>query len=371
MEAMTSSIATEFPLSVYAERMRKAQEMLRAQGLAGVIVGTGSEFAFLTGSWISSHERLTALTIPAEGVAQVVAPMTDIGDLDLPGITVRGWRDGEDAYQLAVEPVSAGTVGLGSSLTADHVFALRERIDGSLVLATDVLAEVFMVKDEAELEQLRFAGAAIDRVHDQVPGLLRPGRTEREVAAQIEKLILVEHDVVDFVIVGSGPNGANPHHSFSDRVLVDGDLVVVDLGGTVGVGYHSDCTRTYRVGAGVARDDEVSRAYSTLLRAQEAACAAVRPGMTAGELDAVARDIISEAGFGDWFTHRLGHGIGLSVHEAPFIIAGSKQVLREGMVFSIEPGIYKPGAWGMRIEDIVVVTSNGGERLNFQPKELR
>ncbi|STC70436.1 M24 family metallopeptidase [Corynebacterium pilosum] len=368
---MSTRIGSEFPSSTYAGRISAAQEAARDRGLAGVIVGTGPEFAFFTGSWMSSHERLTALTIPAEGTAQVVAPMTDIGDLTLPGIKVRGWRDGEDAHQMAVAPLGAGTVGLGSSLTADHVFALQSRIDDATVLATDALAEVFMVKDAAEIEQLRFAGAAIDRVHAQVPSLLRAGQTESEVAEQIEKLILMEHDVVDFIIVGSGPNGSNPHHSFSDRPLVDGELVVVDLGGTLGAGYHSDCTRTYVVGGTPVLDDEASRAYEVLLKAQEAAVAAVRPGMTAGELDAVARDIIAEAGFGEWFTHRLGHGIGLAGHEAPFIIDGASQVLEEGMVFSIEPGIYKPGSWGMRIEDIVAVTSTGSEPFNFQPKELR
>ncbi|MHA2788964.1 M24 family metallopeptidase [Corynebacterium sp. S7] len=372
---MSTSIETTFPQSLYTQRITRAQELCQQRSLAGVIVGTGPELAYLTGSWISSHERLTALTIPATGRPRLVAPMTDIGTLTLEGVDIIGWQDGDAVYELAVAPLGSGTVGLGSSLTADHVFRLQSLLDekstakNSTVLATDVLAELFMSKDAAELDQLRFAGRAIDRVHAQVPSLLRAGRTEREVAADLEQLILEEHDVVDFVIVGSGPNGSNPHHLFSDRVLEEGDPVVVDIGGTVGVGYHSDSTRTYQVGE--VTNEEFLRAYSVLQRAQQAACDAVRPGITAGELDAVARDIITEAGFGQWFTHRLGHGIGLAMHEAPFIIKGSDVEIQEGMSFSIEPGIYKPGEWGIRIEDIVVVTSTAVENLNFQTKDLQ
>lgn len=354
-----------FDASVYQARRASAVELVNDRAMGGLVIGTGAEFAFLTGSFASSHERLTALVVAPDGL-RVVAPLTDIGSLGLGGaddVEVVGWRDGEDPYELVAEVLGGGEVGLGSSLTADHVFALQARV-ADTVLASDAVAELFMVKDPLEVEQLAAAGAAIDRVHERAAALLVPGTTEREVAAQLEAMILEEHERVEFVIVGSGPNGANPHHDFSDRVLAAGDPVVVDLGGALASGYQSDCTRTHAVGGADAAPAEFREAYAVLERAFDAACAAARPGITAGELDAAARDVIAEAGYGEYFTHRLGHGIGLAGHEQPFIIAGSDTVLREGMAFSIEPGIYVPGKWGARIEDIVVLTEGGVEHLN-------
>lgn len=364
---MSGHFSPTVPDAVYAQRMQDARLACQRHELSGAVVGPGAQFAYFTGSWASSHERLTALVLPAHGEPTIVAPQTDIASLRVPGVSVTGWQDGEDPYALVRDALEPGTVGIGAELTADHVFRLQALLDDT-VEATSALAEVFMVKDEHEIEQLAFAGHAIDRVHARVPELLQPGKTEREVAAELEKLILEEHDAVDFIIVGSGPNGANPHHDFSDRVLAHGDSVVVDIGGTVGAGYHSDCTRTYQVGE--ITDPEYLRAYDVLRTAQQAALDAVRPGVKAGDVDAAARDIITQAGFGQWFTHRLGHGIGLAVHEEPYLVRGSRTVLREGMTFSIEPGIYKPGEWGMRIEDIVVVSSQGTDKFNFQPKEL-
>lgn len=359
-----------FPQEIYSRRLTRVQQHLRDRGLGGVIIGSGPELAYLTGSWTSSHERLTALIVPPSGNARLLAPATDATALtavgEMPGIELVTWRDGENPYALAERACGSGTVAVGTSLTAHHVLRLQETC-GEVVLATDVLAAAFMVKGKEEIEQLEFAAAAIDRVHAAVPELLKPGRTEREIAAELDALILREHSRTDFIIVGSGPNGADPHHDFSDRVLAEGDPVVVDLGGTVGAGYHSDCTRTYVVGGGTtadSADSEFVRAYDTLRRAQADAVAAARPGMTAGELDSVARDRINEAGYGTYFTHRLGHGIGLALHEEPFIIACNETVLEPGMVFSIEPGIYIPGKWGMRIEDIVVLEEDGARPLN-------
>ena len=360
-----------FDASVYAKRRQMAADLVKQRGLSGLVIGTGAEFAYLTGSWASSHERLTALVISADG-SRVVAPMTDLLSLGLDGaddVEVIGWRDGENPYRLVADSLPDGPVGLGSSLTADHVFALQALLPRTDLAETEV-AELFMVKDAAELEQLEAAGRAIDRVHERAAELLQPGRTEREVAAELNALILEEHETVAFVIVGSGPNGSNPHHDFSDRVLEEGDPVVVDLGGVLPSGYQSDCTRTHVVGGRNKAKPDFLEAYDALQRAFQAACDAARPGITAGELDAVARGVLEEAGYGEWFTHRLGHGIGLSGHEQPFIIAGSDVILREGMAFSIEPGIYKPGEWGMRIEDIVTLTATGMKTFNTTRRDL-
>lgn len=366
---------TRIDQTTFAHRRQRAAQLVAAHSLGGLVVGTGAEFAYLTGSWASSHERLTALAIGPDGRAVLVAPLTDIASLGIPadsGVEVRGWQDGQDPYALAVEALDATKpVALGSSLTADHVFALQVLVPDTR-LATDTLAELFMAKEEAELAELARAGAAIDRVHARVPELLVAGRTEAQVAEELDRLIMDEHEAVDFVIVGSGENGANPHHDFSERVLSRGDVVVVDLGGTLDSGYHSDCTRTYIVGGNTEdADPEVLRAYDVLTQAHQAAVTAARPGITAGELDAVARGVIEQAGYGEYFTHRLGHGIGLAGHEAPFIIAGNDTELKSGMAFSIEPGIYLPGKWGMRLEDIVYLDDDGAVSLNNVDRGLR
>jgi D-alanyl-D-alanine dipeptidase len=236
------------------------------------------------------------------------------------------------------------------------------------VLATDVLRTLRMVKEECEIDALRKAGSAIDRVHARMPEFLRPGRTEADVAADIAEAIVAEgHSDVAFIIVGSGPHGADPHHGYSDRELQIGDIVVVDIGGAYEPGYHSDSTRTYSIGE--PRPD-VAQQYSVLQRAQRAAFDAVRPGVAAEQVDAAARDVLADAGLAEFFVHRTGHGIGLSVHEEPYIVAGNELPLAAGMAFSIEPGIYFPGRWGARVEDIVVVTEDGALAVNNQPHEL-
>jgi Xaa-Pro aminopeptidase len=231
-----------------------------------------------------------------------------------------------------------------------------------------VLAGLRLRKSAAEVAALRRAGAAIDAVLARMGEWLRAGRSEAEVATDIAVAIReAGHATVEFVIVASGPNGASPHHEVSDRVIQAGDPVVVDIGGAMPDGYCSDATRMYCVGRPPADFVEY---YAVLRDAQEAAVAAVRPGITAHALDAVARDRISAAGFGELFLHRTGHGIGLDGHEDPYIVAGNDQVLEEGMAFSIEPGIYAAGRHGARIEDIVVCTADGVERLNTRPTEL-
>ena len=236
-----------------------------------------------------------------------------------------------------------------------------------LALASRALRPLRIRKTAAEVEALREAGAAIDRVHARVPGWLRAGRTEREVGADIAEAIRAAgHATVDFVIVASGPNAASPHHEVSDRVLEPGDAVVVDIGGMMPSGYCSDSTRTYAIGEPRA---EFAAYYKVLQDAQEAACTAVRAGVTAESVDAAAREPITAAGYGAAFFHRTGHGIGLEVHEDPYIVAGNGEVLEPGMAFSVEPGIY-PGPHGARIEDIVVCTADGYQRLNNTPRDL-
>ncbi len=245
---------------------------------------------------------------------------------------------------------------------------LRDALPGARqALASLALRSMRAVKSPAEVAALLKAGQAIDRVHERVPGWLRPGRSELEVAADIGDAIVAEgHATVDFAIVASGPNAASPHHAPSGRLLQAGDAVVVDIGGTMPSGYCSDCTRTYVLGP---VPGDFADYYQVLKDAQEASCAAVRPGVSAEAVDAAAREPITRAGYGEYFVHRTGHGIGLETHEDPYIVAGNTEPIEPGNAFSIEPGIY-PGPHGARIEDIVVCTDDGHQRLNNVTREL-
>jgi Xaa-Pro aminopeptidase len=285
------------------------------------------------------------------------------------GLEMVPWQETDDPYALIADRLGPVTsTGLADQMWALMVLRLRAALpDAQQVLASAALRDLRMRKSPAEVAALREAGAAIDRVHERVPGWLRGGRTEREVGAQIAEAILAEgHVQVDFVIVGSGPNAASPHHEVSDRVLQPGDAVVVDIGGMMPSGYRSDCTRTYVIGTPPA---EFRDYYQVLKDAQQAAFDRVKPGVPAEEVDTAARQPITAAGYGEAFIHRTGHGIGLESHEDPYIVAGNAEPLEPGMAFSIEPGIY-PGPNGARIEDIVVCTEDGAERLNNVTRDL-
>src|SRR6478735_782272 len=364
-----------FDASVYANRLHAAAAAAADAGLAGLVITPGYDLRYLIGSRAETFERLTALVIPISGEPTVVVPRLELASLRESAavelaLPVRDWVDGQDPYDLVLaalggEPVATAVT---DAMPALHLLPLTAKLGVLPVLATDVLRTLRMLKDPAEVDALRKAGAAIDRVHARVPEFLAPGRTEADVAADIDKAIVAEgHSAAAFIIVGSGPHGADPHHEVSDRELQAGDIVVVDIGGPYEPGYNSDSTRTYSLGE---PSPEVAEQYSILQRAQQAAVQAVRPGVTAEQVDAAARDVLAEAGLAGYFVHRTGHGIGLSVHEEPYIVAGNDLPLQPGMAFSVEPGIYFPGKWGARIEDIVIVTADGSLSVNNRPHDL-
>ncbi|HEY3036310.1 MAG TPA: Xaa-Pro peptidase family protein [Streptosporangiaceae bacterium] len=372
-----------------ADRLGLAAAAAARAGIGALLLTPGPDLRYLTGYDALATERLTCLAVPADGPAFLVAPRLELRSVQASpagglGLDIVAWDETDDPYRLVADrlgrpgspgsrgapgrPAALESVGLADQMWAMMVLRFRDALPGArLGLASTALRGLRIRKTDAEVAALRQAGAAIDRVHGRVPELLRPGRTEREVAADIAGAIIAEgHARADFVIVGSGPNAARPHHEPSGRILAAGDTVVVDIGGTMPSGYCSDCTRTYAIGS---PPPEVTAYYQVLQEAQEIACAAVRPGVSAEAVDAAAREPITAAGYGEYFVHRTGHGIGLETHEDPYIVSGNTEALVPGMAFSVEPGIY-PGPHGARIEDIVVCTPDGGQRLNNVTREL-
>ncbi|MFG2780023.1 M24 family metallopeptidase [Streptomyces prunicolor] len=359
-----------------ADRLHRARQAAARAGLDALLISPGADLRYLTGYDALPLERLTCLVLPTDSdpfllvpaLEELAAQASPAGDL---GIEITGWDETDDPYALVAARLPAHTarVGVDNRMWAEKTIAFRTQLpDVRQELAGEVLNGLRMRKTPQEAAALRRAGAAIDRVHSRMGEWLRAGRTEREVGRDIADAIIAEgHVRVDFVIVGSGPNSASPHHELSDRTIRAGDPVVVDIGGTTLDGYCSDSTRVYTLGEPPA---EFRRLHDVLLSAQRAQTDAVRPGITAGQLDAVGRDFITDAGYGPHFIHRTGHGIGLETHEEPYIVAGNPLPLAPGMAFSVEPGIYLPGRYGARIEDIVICTEEGGERLNRTPRDL-
>jgi Xaa-Pro aminopeptidase len=280
------------------------------------------------------------------------------------------WTDGVDPYTLTwpllgQQPVYA----IADAAWALHVLGLLRTVPGLLLTPlTEALLMLRAVKDQPELERLAAAGASADAAYGDILKVRFTGRQETEIATDLGALLRkYGHEQVDFTVVGSGPNGANPHHEAGDRTIRTGDTVVLDFGGLQD-GYGSDTTRTVHVGAGV--DDEVRSVHALVRTAQQTAFEAVRPGVTCQDIDRAARKVISDGGYGEYFIHRTGHGIGVTTHEPPYLVEGEDQPLVAGMCFSIEPGIYLPGKFGVRLEDIVTVTGDGGRRLNNTSHDL-
>jgi Xaa-Pro aminopeptidase len=358
-----------------AERLARARKELAARGVDALLVGPSADLEYLTGYRAPPLERLTLLVLPADGDARLLVPALEaplardhLGDLE---VEVAAWQETEDPLTLvtgALAGAAGGRLGVGDRLWSAFLLRLQAALPGARwTVASTVTRQLRMRKDEAEVAALAGVAAAIDRVVDGLEQLRWAGRTERQVAADIQAAIRAGHDEALFVIVGSGPNGASPHHTATDRVIRPGDPVVVDIGGRLD-GYCSDTTRTLVVGQPPAGFEAL---YAVLHAAQLAGCRAARPGVPAEAVDAACREPIAAAGYGPGFVHRTGHGIGLEEHEDPYIVAGNGEALEPGMAFSVEPGIYLPGRFGARIEDIVVCTADGARRLNTTARELR
>ncbi len=355
--------------------MSRAAEAAARAGLTGLLVTPGPDLQYFAGyAPIAITERITMLAIQAGRKPAMIVPVIERPDAEAaPGagaLSVTEWTDGQDPYAATAELLDPdGRYAISDSAWAMHVLGLRERLPGSsYVSVTSALPMLRAVKDGDELALLASGAAALDAAFHDLLRIRFSGRSELDVASDLADLLREHgHSEVEFTLVGSGPNGANPHHQVSGREIEQGDMVVLDFGGIKG-GYASDITRTVHVGEPTDDEREV---YEVVSSAYTAGLEAVRPGAACQEIDRAARRLITDAGYGDRFIHRAGHGIGLMGHEPPYMVEGETSALEPGMCFSIEPGIYLPGRFGVRIEDIVTVTEDGGRSLNSTGHELQ
>ncbi|SDT74038.1 Xaa-Pro aminopeptidase [Streptomyces sp. TLI_053] len=370
-----SRMPRPFTAEDYRTRLDRATAAATAAGLAGLVVAPGPDLVHLTGYRPTAvTERLTALVLTAGREPVLIVPALERPDAEraegAPAVRLLDWTDGQDPYATAVPLLDpAGRYGVSDNTWAMHLLGLQSALPGAgWTSLTETLPMLRAVKGPDELERLAAAGGAADAAYRGILEVEFAGRRETDVAADLSALLIqYGHSQVDFTVVGSGPNGANPHHEAGERIIEAGDTVVLDFGGLKD-GYGSDTTRTVHVGTDVP--DEVRKVHDVVRQAQQTAFEAVRPGVACQEIDRIARRVITEAGYGDYFIHRTGHGIGITTHEPPYLVEGEQQPLVPGMCFSIEPGVYLPGRFGVRIEDIVTVTEQGGRRFNNTPHEL-
>jgi Xaa-Pro aminopeptidase len=384
MTATPNGRPPHIPAERYADRLRRLSALVDDRGLAAALIAVGPDLDYLTGYRAMPLERLTMLAVvngqkPVLIVPRLEEPAARAGART--DVEIATWMETDDPHALVAGLVEGArgradaTIAASDRLWALHVLRLQARTPGARwISATEVLRDLRIVKDADEIELLRRAGAAADRVVDRIASGRLVGRTEEDVAREVREQLLAEgHELAEFAIVASGPNSASPHHEASDRVIQAGEPIVLDIGGALG-GYGSDTTRTLWVTGGAEANgptEEYRHLFGVLLAAQVAATRAVAPGVPAEAIDRTARDIIDAEGYAENFFHRTGHGIGLEGHEDPYLVAGNAEPLAQGMAFSVEPGIYLPGRYGARIEDIVVCGADGPIVLNNEPRELR
>ena len=363
-------------MEIYQKRLSQVQEKINDRDLEALLIPPSTNLRYLTGYTALPDERLLLLVIPAEGEPFFVAPELYQAHIEKTPIKeVVYWKDEDQPIQLFSDEMekrelSTGQVAVESELPALFLLPIQQTLPNlELKLEGEIFSELRMIKDRKETELIGKAGALTDQVLSKViNGTNWVGKTERELATALEfELKNFGMGGLSFEpIIATGPNGASPHHKTGDTVIKENQAVIVDFGG-IYQGYCSDMSRTFYFGD---PDDKFKEVYQIVKEAQQLAVDNVKPGMTAEEVDKLARDYIEEKGYGEYFIHRTGHGLGMDCHETPYIVKGNDIELEPGMVFSIEPGIYIPGEFGVRIEDIVVVTENGCQAFNNYPKRL-
>jgi Xaa-Pro aminopeptidase len=355
--------------AIYDMRLARVRAEMRERGVECLILTPGANMRYLAGFSEEGHERLLALVAPIEGECAFVAPALNAAQAraNAAGIeAVYAWDDAtgwETALRqaFAVYGIEGGAIGLDDTMPARFVLRLEELyLDARFRLASRILDPLRAVKDSAEIDAMLRAAVATDTLIHVAIDACREGETEMDVAVTLQRAVARSGHAASFeTIVGTGANGASPHHRTGATRIQRGDVIVLDFGVQVD-GYCGDITRTVAVGRA---SDEARRVYEIVYRAHCAGVAAVRPGATAADVDRAARSVIEEAGFGQYFIHRTGHGIGLECHEAPNIVAGNDTLLQPGHCFSVEPGVYLPGQFGVRLENIVAVAEDGTARV--------
>jgi Xaa-Pro aminopeptidase len=356
---------------MHEQRLARVRAAMLEQDVDVLLLSVGADLPWLVGYEAMPLERLTMLVLPADGVGTLVVPRLEAPRvIERPDVfRIQPWEETDDPVAMVAELAgSPRVVAVGNRTWSQFVVELLARLpDAAFRNASDIVGPLRAVKDADEIAALRTAGAAVDRIalalqSGEIPVI---GRTESDVAAELARRILAEgHHRVNFTIVAAGENAASPHHEAGDRVIGRDEVLLCDFGGTMlfdGVGYCSDITRCVYTGEPPA---EFRDLYAVLHEAQQAAVASAVVGQPCEDVDGVARRVITEGGYGDFFIHRTGHGIGVEEHEDPYIVAGNCTALVPGHAFSIEPGIYVPGRWGARLEDIVVAADNGPDSLN-------
>jgi len=348
----------------FADRRARAAAKLREQDLGALLLSPGADLLYLAGYQLFTSERLTCLVLDRDGKATLVCPAFEAprAAVAVPDVERMTWGETDDPYAIVASLVPAsGGIAVADQMWAAFFLRFEEALPRREFRAASLITRgLRMRKDAAEVEALRAVSESADRAYARI--LERPfaGRREREIGADLAEVLRAEgHDEVGFTIVGSGPNGASPHHEAGDRRIAEGDTVVLDFGGAMR-GYRSDITRTVHVGKTAGREEQ--NVHDVVRRAQEAGYAAARKDASAESVDAAARRVIDDAGYGEFFIHRTGHGIGLDGHEHPYLVRGNREPLEPGMAFSIEPGVYLPGRFGVRIEDIAVIDADGSAR---------
>ncbi|MGC8627520.1 MAG: M24 family metallopeptidase [Acidimicrobiales bacterium] len=365
----------------FVARSQRVREAMGSSGVDVTLLSVGADLPWLTGYSAMPLERLTMLVVPPAPVpacAVLVVPALEAPRArPVPeAFSMRPWGETEDPVEVVASlvrdfaPFPERCIAVSDRTWAMFLLQLQERLPGNRwVPASAVMAPLRAVKDAQEVEALARAAASADRVARALLGGEVPlvGRSERDISVEIgQRLIAEGHDRVNFAIVASGPNAASPHHEPGERTVQAGEPVVCDFGGSL-AGYCSDMTRTVFTGP---PPPELAHVYEVVAEAQAAGVAAARVGSACHEVDAAARRVISQAGLGEYFMHRTGHGIGLEEHEPPYMVTGNYAPILAGNAFSVEPGVYLPGRWGVRIEDIVVATPEGPRTLNQASRAL-
>ncbi len=361
-------------MSTYASRIARVQNILREERLAAAVLAPTDQMRYLSGWAEGGHERLIAMFVPAEGEPAFVVPAMNLPQArgNPAGVQeVIGWDDAA-GWQPAVLgllarwSVNGRGLAIDDELQSGHLLAIQNLFPGTpCVPAGELMARLREIKSADENSAMRRSGKVTDTVYGNVLGSLREGMTEVELQDAVVATYKQFHTSPEFALICFGANSALPHHHTGNARLKRGDIVVIDIGCRID-GYASDITRTIAFGE---PDPEAKNVYEVVFSAHQAAFDRVRPGVSCEEIDEAARSVIEHAGYGDYFVHRTGHGIGLSTHEPPYIVAGNLKPLLEGMCFSDEPGIYLPGRFGVRIENIVTVTADGAKYLNADPPE--